>query len=113
VKGQTMDNRTWFDQRPSHKPIDKAVLVASEKYDIAQRVYDQEVEYCLDNGEWDQEYLNDLARVVDKAYKEMLQVKHQLNCPHKNISLTGMMHFSAGDVWDDIEEVCDDCGKVW
>jgi hypothetical protein len=20
------------------------------------------------------------------------------------------MHFSAGDVWDDIEEVCDDCG---
>jgi hypothetical protein len=21
------------------------------------------------------------------------------------------MHFIAGDVWDDIEEVCDDCGE--
>ena len=33
-------------------------------------------------------------------------------CPHKHVSMVGGMHFSAGDVWDDIEEVCEDCGMV-
>ncbi len=31
-------------------------------------------------------------------------------CPHEHTSYNGGMHFTAGDVWDDIEEVCDDCG---
>ena len=31
-------------------------------------------------------------------------------CKHEHTSYRGGMHFSAGDVWDDIEEVCDDCG---
>ena len=33
-------------------------------------------------------------------------------CPHKHVSMVGNMYFFAGDVWDDIEEVCEDCGKV-
>jgi len=37
-----------------------------------------------------------------------LLVQHQ--CPHLHTSHTGRIHFSAGDVWDDIAEVCDDCG---
>lgn len=31
-------------------------------------------------------------------------------CRHKNTSFVGGMHFSAGEVWDDILEVCSDCG---
>jgi DnaJ-class molecular chaperone len=35
---------------------------------------------------------------------------HQAQCPHGHTSHHGSMHFSAGEVWDDIQEVCDDCG---
>jgi hypothetical protein len=31
-------------------------------------------------------------------------------CPHKRSSLQGAYHFSNGEVWDDITEVCNDCG---
>ncbi len=34
----------------------------------------------------------------------------QTACPHEHTSFQGSMHFSEGDVWDDIHEVCDDCG---
>jgi DnaJ-class molecular chaperone len=34
----------------------------------------------------------------------------QAQCPHEHTSYQGSLHFSAGDVWDDIQEVCDDCG---
>lgn len=34
----------------------------------------------------------------------------QAQCKHEHTSHRGSMHFSAGDVWDDIQEVCDDCG---
>ena len=36
----------------------------------------------------------------------------QSHCPHKHTSMIGGMHFTAGDVWDDITEVCDDCGAI-
>jgi DnaJ-class molecular chaperone len=34
----------------------------------------------------------------------------QAQCPHEHTSYQGSMRFSAGDVWDDIQEVCNDCG---
>ena len=42
-----------------------------------------------------------------EAFHKLLQAAQ---CPHEHTSLNGGMHFSAGDVWDDIEEVCEDCG---
>jgi hypothetical protein len=33
----------------------------------------------------------------------------QAFCPHEHSSYKGNMHFTAGEVWDDIQEVCDDC----
>ena len=41
------------------------------------------------------------------AFLEMLK---QAQCKHEHTSYQGGMHFSAGDVWDDIQEVCIDCG---
>ena len=34
----------------------------------------------------------------------------QVQCTHEHTFHQSSMHFSAGDVWDDIEEVCNDCG---
>jgi hypothetical protein len=31
-------------------------------------------------------------------------------CPHEHTSFHGRMHFSEGEPWDDIHEVCIDCG---
>jgi hypothetical protein len=36
----------------------------------------------------------------------------QAKCPHKHVSRSGGFHFSAGEVWDDIRDVCDDCGEI-
>jgi len=36
--------------------------------------------------------------------------RHQAQCPHIHTSFQGGWHFSAGEIWDDITEVCDDCG---
>lgn len=35
----------------------------------------------------------------------------QAACSHEHVSTRGGFHLSAGDVWDDVEEVCSDCGK--
>ena len=34
----------------------------------------------------------------------------QEQCPHEHTSYQGGYHFTAGEVWDDIVEVCHDCG---
>ena len=34
----------------------------------------------------------------------------EIQCPHEHTSFNGSFHFTAGEVWDDITEVCDDCG---
>jgi len=43
--------------------------------------------------------IHDFAKLMQQAF-----------CPHNHTSFQGNMHFSAGDIWDDIHEVCDDCG---
>ena len=109
-----MDNTTWHDQRPSHPPIPMKVRVAEKHYEIAQRVYDEAVNRYLDYGEWDQEHLEVLGHRADDAYENMLKAKHDaLNpCQHENVSMVGHHYFIAGEVDDDIEEVCQDCGKA-
>jgi len=41
---------------------------------------------------------------------DFAKLMQQAACPHEHTSFQGNMHFSPGDVWDDIHEVCDDCG---
>lgn len=43
---------------------------------------------------------------------EFKQLLEQSECPHEHVSQIGGYHFSAGEVWDDLVYVCDDCGKV-
>ena len=45
------------------------------------------------------------------ALQVFITLLQQVQCPHQHTSILGVMHFSTGDVWDDIEEVCDDCGS--
>ena len=41
---------------------------------------------------------------------DFLKMLKTAQCKHEHTSYHGGMHFTAGDVWDDIQEVCDDCG---
>ena len=41
---------------------------------------------------------------------DFLEMLKQTQCRHEHTSYQGGMHFNAGDVWDDIQEVCNDCG---
>jgi len=41
---------------------------------------------------------------------DFITMLSQARCKHEHTSFQGGMHFSAGEVWDDIVEVCDDCG---
>jgi hypothetical protein len=34
----------------------------------------------------------------------------QEQCSHQHTSFNGGFHLTAGDVWDDLTEVCNDCG---
>lgn len=42
--------------------------------------------------------------------QDFVKLLQQAICPHDHTSFQGSMHFSAGGVWDDIHESCDDCG---
>lgn len=46
------------------------------------------------------------------SLEEFSRMMKQVQCTHKHASKKGGMHFSGGDVWDDIQEVCDDCGET-
>ena len=41
---------------------------------------------------------------------EFVALLEAARCPHKYSSFHGHMRFNGGDIWDDIIEVCDDCG---
>jgi hypothetical protein len=70
---------TWADIKPTYKVKRAHPLVrkATQKYEIAQRVYDEKVDYFIDHpNEWDQPALNALAAEVDELYNDMLDAKH-------------------------------------
>jgi hypothetical protein len=41
---------------------------------------------------------------------EFAMLLHEATCPHMKSSLQGAYKFSNGEVWDDIKEICHDCG---
>jgi hypothetical protein len=42
--------------------------------------------------------------------QDFARLMRQAVCPHEHTSYQGTIRLDAGDVWDDIHEVCDDCG---
>jgi hypothetical protein len=44
------------------------------------------------------------------SLEEFAKLLADAHCKHEHTAFRGGMHFSAGDVWDDIEEYCIDCG---
>ena len=50
----------------------------------------------------------DVGKWIDLA--EFAILLKQSTCIHEHISASGSFHLIAGEVWDDIQEVCDDCG---
>ena len=73
-----MDNKTWHDQRPSHPPVSHAVTVAHEHAKIAQKVYDDYVDECLNNPgvivNWSE--IDRLGKIANDADKVLLAARH-------------------------------------
>ena len=44
------------------------------------------------------------------SLQDFAELLHQVVCQHEHTTTQGGMHFSAGDVWDDIQQVCIECG---
>jgi hypothetical protein len=45
------------------------------------------------------------------SLKELVPLLEDARCRHKHTSFHGGLHYIDGDVWDDVVEVCDDCGE--
>jgi hypothetical protein len=43
---------------------------------------------------------------------EFQRLLKEASCQHEHVSQTGGLHFTAGDVWDDLQDICGDCGQV-
>lgn len=43
--------------------------------------------------------------------EEFAVLLKQATCPHEHVSTSGDFHLAGGEVWDDILEVCSDCGE--
>jgi hypothetical protein len=44
------------------------------------------------------------------SLEDFAQLLCQAQCSHVHTSMQGNIRFNAGDIWDDLTEVCDDCG---
>ena len=83
---------------------------------ITQAVYDDYWRYVRNNGDpinWN--VMASLANRANLAANDVTEEEEfALNgCQHKTVSYQGSMHFSAGEVDDDIVEVCEDCGYLF
>lgn len=43
---------------------------------------------------------------------EFQKLLKEIECPHAHVSRVGEIRFSAGEIWDDFQDVCDDCGQI-
>jgi hypothetical protein len=80
----------------------KAYIAMGEVEDNQGRKYTRHIPcpYCEGSG-------NEPKWIGLADFANLLR---QAICPHEHTRFQGNMHFSASDVWDDIHEVCDDCG---
>jgi len=46
------------------------------------------------------------------SLSELQKLLNALECAHEHVSQIGSFHFSAGEVWDDIRDICEDCGQI-
>jgi hypothetical protein len=108
-----IETTTWFDQKPTHPPVSKAVLVAIENAADTQAEYDATIEHYLHaEPEMNWPNIEYMAQLANDADRELLLARDiALNCKHENTSMTGTMTFNAGEVDDNFVTVCEDCGR--
>ena len=108
------DKETHFDQRPSHRPVSRAVRDALAHAQDCVRDYNDRLNEIINNGipgiDWTEITLlanraNEAEKALDEARDDALNP-----CKHENTSMVGSMWFSDGEVDDNIETVCEDCG---
>ncbi len=80
----------------------QALLPMGESEDCHGNKYTRHIPCPFCGGSGNEPKWIDLA-----DFTKLLQ---QSACPHEHTSFQGNIHFNAGDVYDDIHEICDDCG---
>ena len=108
------DSETHFDQRPSHPPVSRAVRDALAYANKCEREFKDMINEMYTPGT-PHPGTPKIIRMADQAnaaWKALGEARDAaLNpCKHENTSMTGCMWFSGGEVDDDIETVCEDCG---
>ncbi|MFC2053482.1 hypothetical protein ACFLV7_04170 [Chloroflexota bacterium] len=51
-----------------------------------------------------------MVKWISMAELALMLEETTAHCPHSHTSLNGGFHFTEGDVWDNLIEVCNDCG---
>jgi len=82
----------------------KAYLPAGEAEDYKGEKYMryQPCPYCEGSG-------NQERWITFAEFINLLRAS-QAQCLHAHTSYRGGFHYNGNDIWDDITEVCDDCG---
>lgn len=95
LKVQILDHCSYRDGK-ANLPVDKATYAKGEPF--ARYTPCQMCEGTGEGGKW-------------VSLTDFLEMLKQTHFRHEHTSYRDGVHFSAGNVWDDIEEVCDDCGS--
>jgi hypothetical protein len=43
---------------------------------------------------------------------ELALLLEQVKCRHEHVTTFGSFHLTGGEIWDDIRDICSDCGEV-
>lgn len=99
----------WESITPDHRSAAEiAYLEARDDADTLWGRFTQFVDSWIAVGNY--EALDKAQAEAEAADRKAAMLYRQMNCSHKHTTQTGGMHFSGGDVWDDISEYCLDCG---
>ena len=108
------DKETQGDRKPTHRKVPRAVRdalayahqCAVDFNDLINKMYTPGTPH----PEWAE--ITRLANRANEAEKALVEARADaLNeCKHENTSMVGRMWFSGGEVDDDFETVCEDCG---
>ena len=108
------NSETQGDRKPTHRKVPRAVMDALAHAQDCVREYNDRIDEMFTPGTPHPDW-TEIARLGSQANAaEMALVEARdaaLNpCKHENTSMTGCMWFSGGEVDDDFETVCEDCG---
>jgi hypothetical protein len=101
--------KTWADATPAFRNTPPEIAEAMQKACNLWHKYYGAVDDLIAAGKYAE--LKELEVAAIAADNNVHLLYHQYYCNPNHISTHGGMHYENGEVWDDIHDVCDDCGR--